>query len=142
MYFTEKRLLSHSMTINTRLAKDLPGVSMDLDQLQQVVLNLIINAAQAMKKGGRLTIVSTNEAGFVKVSFIDTGPGIRPEHLAHIFDPFFTTKPPGQGTGLGLSICQRIVSQVGGRLTVESKPGKGAVFSLFLPAANWERNNK
>ncbi|KIX14569.1 ATP-binding protein [Dethiosulfatarculus sandiegensis] len=140
MYFTEKRLLSHAMTIKTRLAKDLSGVNMDRDQLQQVVLNLIMNAAQAMDKGGKLSIVSENEGGFVKIRFIDTGPGIKPEHLAHIFDPFFTTKPPGRGTGLGLSICQRIVSQAGGRLTVESQPGKGAVFSLFLPVADQEGN--
>jgi signal transduction histidine kinase len=110
-------------------------VRLDRDQLQQVVLNLVMNAAQAMEGGGVLTIATAARQGWVRISFADTGPGISPEHLRTIFDPFFTTKPPGQGTGLGLSICDRIINQAGGRIEVASRPGKGATFTLCLPAA-------
>lgn len=134
MFFTSKRLNSYNLTINRDLARALPPVRMDRDQLQQVVLNMVMNAAQAMEKGGVLTISTAQEAGvWVTLTFADTGPGIAPENMRNLFDPFFTTKPPGQGTGLGLSICDRIISQAGGRIEAKSKLGKGATFKLWLP---------
>jgi PAS domain S-box-containing protein len=134
MFFTSKRLNSYNLTINRDLARDLPPVRMDRDQLQQVVLNMVMNAAQAMEKGGVLTIsTDPKEDGWVTLTFADTGPGIAPENMRSLFDPFFTTKPPGQGTGLGLSICDRIVSQAGGRIEVKSKLGKGTTFKIWLP---------
>jgi PAS domain S-box-containing protein len=135
MFFTSKRLSSYHLAINRDLARGLPRVRLDRDQLQQVVLNLVMNAAQAMEGGGVLTIATAARQGWVRISFADTGPGISPEHLRTIFDPFFTTKPPGQGTGLGLSICDRIINQAGGRIEVASRPGKGATFTIWLPAA-------
>ena len=134
MFFTSKRLNSYNLTINRDLARALPPVRMDRDQLQQVVLNMVMNAAQAMDRGGVLTISTAQEkGGWVTLSFADTGPGIAPENMRNLFDPFFTTKPPGQGTGLGLSICDRIINQAGGRIEVKSKPGKGATFKIWLP---------
>ncbi|MGD9123712.1 MAG: ATP-binding protein [Desulfarculaceae bacterium] len=133
MFFTEKRLRSANLTIKKDLAPELPKVNIDRDQLQQVVLNMVMNAAQAMEEGGRLMLTTEVQKGLVCISFADSGPGIAREHLPLLFDPFFTTKPPGQGTGLGLSICERIVSQAGGRIQVKSRPGKGTTFTVWLP---------
>jgi PAS domain S-box-containing protein len=134
MFFTSKRLNSYNLTINRDLARNLPPVRMDRDQLQQVVLNMVMNAAQAMEKGGVLFISTGQDAGaWVTLTFADTGPGIAPENMRNLFDPFFTTKPPGQGTGLGLSICDRIINQAGGRIEVTSRLGKGATFKIWLP---------
>ncbi len=135
MFFTQKRLRSYNLSINRDLARGLPPVLIDRDQLQQVVLNMVMNAAQAMEQGGALTITTAARDGFLRIDFADTGPGIPPENLGRIFDPFFTTKPVGQGTGLGLSICDRIISQAGGRIEVASRPGKGTAFTVVLPAA-------
>ncbi|MBI4800792.1 MAG: GAF domain-containing protein [Desulfarculus sp.] len=137
MFFTSKRLAHHNLDIKRDLARELPPVRMDRDQLQQVVLNLVMNAAQAMDKGGHLTIRTRVQEGWVRIEFQDSGPGIPAAHLPLIFDPFFTTKPVGQGTGLGLSICDRIVSATGGRLDVKSKQGKGTTFTVLLPAAGF-----
>jgi two-component system NtrC family sensor kinase len=120
----------------------LPTIPADPNLLRQVFLNLSVNAIQAMSRGGVLTIATRSFAdpargevhppeGFVEVSFSDTGPGIEKDKLRSIFTPFFTTKT--QGTGLGLTICLRIVEQHGGRITVESEPGKGTVFHVYLP---------
>lgn len=137
MFFTSKRLSSHNLTINRDLARQLPPVRMDRDQLQQVVLNMVMNAAQAMEGGGVLTIATAlKEGNWLTISFADTGPGIAPENMRNLFDPFFTTKPPGQGTGLGLSICDRIISQAGGRIEVKSRLGRGATFRVWLPGAD------
>ncbi|MBI2553509.1 MAG: GAF domain-containing protein [Candidatus Rokubacteria bacterium] len=108
----------------------------DENQLQQVFLNLVQNAHQAMKeahdRGTLITRVRSLEAG-VRVEILDDGPGISPEHLPRLFDPFFTTKPPGVGTGLGLSVSYRIVAEHGGRLWAENRPEGGAAFILELP---------
>jgi PAS domain S-box-containing protein len=135
MFFTEKRLASYKLAIDRDLSRELPPVLIDRDQLQQVVLNIVMNAAQAMEKGGRLAISTREKDGFIRIAFADTGPGIPKEYLPLIFDPFYTTKPVGQGTGLGLSICDRIISQAGGRIEVKSRPGKGTTFTVLLPAA-------
>ncbi len=135
MFFTSKRLAHSHLAINRDLARELPLVRIDRDQLQQVVLNMVMNAAQAMEEGGSLTLITRRQDGWVRIDFADTGPGISPGHLALIFDPFFTTKPPGQGTGLGLSICDRIINAAGGRIEVRSQLGKGTTFTVWLPGA-------
>lgn len=107
--------------------------------LLQLVMNLCINACQAMADGGRLTLktrASEREGRpGAELTVVDTGPGIPPEMLEKIFDPFFTTKEPGQGTGLGLSICLRIAENMNGRISVRNAPGGGASFRVWLPAA-------
>jgi signal transduction histidine kinase len=109
-------------------------VNMDHNEMKQVFINIINNAFQAMPRGGDLRIrLDTSIEGEVLVEFADTGPGIAPEHLDKIFEPFFSTKDAGNGTGLGLSISYRIVRNHGGRIEAESKPGKGAVFRVYLP---------
>jgi signal transduction histidine kinase len=111
-----------------------PPIECYAGQLNQVWMNLLVNAAQAIgESGGEVSIntSSDGERAFVRIS--DTGKGIEPEHLNRIFDPFFTTKPVGEGTGLGLSISHGIVLRHGGTLTVESSPGRGATFIVTLP---------
>ncbi|MDE2510992.1 MAG: response regulator [Elusimicrobia bacterium] len=115
---------------------DLPPIMADPAQLQQVFLNLVTNARQAMegRSGARLTIAARRDGGSVVLIFSDNGPGISPENLDRIFDPFFTTKPEGQGTGLGLSISHALVAQNGGTLEAASVPGEGAAFTLAFAA--------
>jgi signal transduction histidine kinase len=117
------------------MTRDLPAVWIDLKQIQQVVLNIALNAVQAMTEGGMLTVVTDqiqrDRKGWVRIRISDTGPGITPEVLAKIFTPFYTTKT--QGTGLGLPICRQLMEHNGGSLEVESKLGKGAQFTLLLP---------
>jgi signal transduction histidine kinase len=120
--------------VETHLA-ELPPVSCAPQEIEQVFLNLVLNAHQAMASGGRLRIATAQERGEVAVYVEDEGPGIRPEHLPRIFDPFFTTKPQGEGTGLGLSISYQIVRQHGGEITVASEPPHGTTFCVRLPAA-------
>lgn len=117
------------------LADNLPKVSGDQNQLQQVLLNLALNACEAMPGGGTLTIRTRTEDGQVLIDVIDTGLGIRKNHLDKIFDPFFTTKPVGKGTGLGLSVSYGIIQQHGGDLQVVSEEGKGSTFTVVLPTA-------
>lgn len=112
---------------------NLPEVEGDPTQLQQVFLNIILNSVQAMPKGGRLEILTSVEDGFIKTSFEDTGTGISRENIDKVFDPFFTTKMVGEGTGLGLSICLGIVERHGGKIDVQSQPGKGSIFTVELP---------
>ena len=102
-------------------------------KLQQVFLNLFLNARDAMPKGGWLSVATRTEDGEAIVEVADTGVGIPSEHLARIYDPFFTTKPEGRGTGLGLSVTYGIVQEHGGTLTCESHPGQGTRFRLVLP---------
>jgi signal transduction histidine kinase len=106
-----------------------------MNQLQQVMLNLSLNACEAMPKGGTLTIRTFAQDGKkVVVKLIDTGCGIKKEHYDQIFEPFFTTKPVGKGTGLGLSVTYGIIQQHGGTLEFESEEGKGTTFTVTLPA--------
>jgi two-component system NtrC family sensor kinase len=117
---------------------DLPLVDGSPNQLQQVFLNLINNAAQAIATAGSAGTVVVRARpwlGGVAVDVIDNGPGIAPELQEHVFEPFFTTKPVGEGTGLGLAICQGIVREHNGRLTLQSEPGRGATFTVELPPA-------
>lgn len=111
----------------------------DSVQLEQVLLNLLINARQAMEgRPGSITIKATSDDQRVKIAVIDTGPGIASKHVDKIFDPFYTTKgtaKPGQhrGTGLGLAICREIITAHGGSIDVSSEPGKGTTFVITLP---------
>ena len=110
-----------------------PKVRCMPSQINQVFLNLITNAAQAMGDAGRLTVASRAADGSVEVSFADNGPGIPDDVLPKIFDPFFTTKAPGEGTGLGLAIVHKIVKSHGGSIKVRTTPGKGTEFTVALP---------
>jgi two-component system NtrC family sensor kinase len=105
------------------------------NQLQQIALNLLVNAIQAVSGDGRVTVgCGAGGTGTVKLWVADTGPGVRPEHAKRIFEPFFTTKPEGQGTGLGLSICYQIAEEHGGAIRLEPSDESGACFVLELPA--------
>ncbi|HEU5398065.1 MAG TPA: ATP-binding protein, partial [Gammaproteobacteria bacterium] len=111
----------------------LPRIACMPSQLNQVFLNLLTNAAQAIEDRGRILVRTESDQEWLRVIVQDTGKGIPPEVLPKIFDPFFTTKPVGQGTGLGLSISYQIVQQHGGDIRVTSQPGKGARFTVQLP---------
>jgi two-component system, NtrC family, sensor kinase len=132
------RLLSQyysSPTINLRREYGVvPPIECYASQLNQVWMNLLVNAAQAIgERGGEVKIRTWSDNYRASVAITDTGEGIQPEHLKRIFDPFFTTKPVGEGTGLGLSISHGIVTRHGGTLTVDSSPGCGATFNVSLP---------
>ena len=145
-----RRLLGEDVELLTDLAAGQSWVKVDSGQLEQVVMNLAVNARDAMPRGGRITIRTRNltpsdsfdleeTAGRhlrpkVAISISDTGIGLSPEVKAHLFEPFFTTKGVGKGTGLGLATVFGIVKQSGGDITVESEPGKGATFTVILPS--------
>jgi two-component system NtrC family sensor kinase len=115
---------------------DLPEVLGDANQLQQVLLNLFLNAAAAMPDGGILTITTRADQTHVMIAVADNGCGIKPEHLDKVFDPFFTTKPVGQGTGLGLSVSYGIIEQHAGSIELESEVDIGSTFTIRLPRAS------
>jgi signal transduction histidine kinase len=116
-------------------APDLPHIVADRSQLQQVFLNLIVNAVQAMEERGTLTIRTAHDAdeGVVEIAFSDTGHGIPPDAIDRVFDPFFSTKQGGQGTGLGLAIAYGIVTRHRGTIGVRSRVGHGTTFTIRLP---------
>jgi signal transduction histidine kinase len=111
----------------------LPRVECRPSQINQVFMNLLVNAAQAIPQKGRITLKSGCADEQVWISVSDTGSGIPPEIMARIFDPFFTTKPVGKGTGLGLSVSYGIIEKHGGRIEVASQPGEGTTFTVRLP---------
>jgi len=121
------------ITIKEKFAEGLSKVNGDANQLQQVFVNLSLNACEAMPEGGILSISTSEKNGKVLISIEDTGCGIKEDHLEMIFEPFFTTKSVGKGTGLGLSVSYAIVSKHGGILKVDSKEGEGTVFTISLP---------
>jgi two-component system, cell cycle sensor histidine kinase and response regulator CckA len=142
-----RRTLGDDIELRTRLCDGEWAVEVDPGQMEQVLLNLAVNARDAMPRGGRLTIETRNvpaeEAAAlapplgprasVELRLSDTGEGMTPETLARIFEPFFTTKPVGVGTGLGLATCYGIVQQVNGRIWADSSPGAGATFHVLVP---------
>jgi two-component system NtrC family sensor kinase len=129
----------HNVRISMELAKGLPQIHIDPNQLQQVFLNLITNAADAMNDRGSISIATrlTGQAPeeTVEIEFTDTGPGIYPSNLDKIFEPFFTTKPVGKGTGLGLPVSYGIIKKHGGDITVKSNVGEGTSFFVHIPVA-------
>ena len=135
--FLEDHILLRDVSIETFFASHLPRVRGDENKLEQVFINLIINAAQAMDGAGTLTLCTEFAPGrnSVRIECSDTGCGIDHDNLGRVFEPFFTTKKKGKGTGLGLSICHGIVEQHGGTITMESSEGHGSTFTIFLPVA-------
>jgi signal transduction histidine kinase len=137
-------LLAYEMrTSNIELATSynptLPVIIGDAHQLQQVILNVLNNARQAImetRKAGKIRVTTERAGHLVKIIIADNGPGITAENLRKVFDPFFTTKPVGQGTGLGLSLCYGIIKEHGGTIHVESEFGAGATFTIELPSAS------
>ena len=130
-----RRAIGDRIEVTADLAAGLPAVAGDAGQFDQVVLNLIVNACDAMPGGGQLTVRLAAHGPWVQLDVQDTGCGMDAETQAHIFEPFFTTKAPGHGTGLGLATVRTIVEAFGGSVTVESAPGRGATFRVRLPAS-------
>ncbi|MFZ5428152.1 MAG: ATP-binding protein [Thermodesulfobacteriota bacterium] len=128
----EPEMASRGVTLRATLDKTLPAAPHDPNQMRQVLLNLIKNAAEAMTGGGMVVITSRAAKGRVEVEVRDDGPGIAPEDAARVFNPFYTTKE--RGTGLGLAVCYRIMQDHGGEITLETQPGKGCAFTLSLPS--------
>ncbi|MCX7965174.1 MAG: ATP-binding protein [Syntrophorhabdaceae bacterium] len=114
-------------------AKDLPLVKVDRIHIQQILVNLIMNAAQAMPNGGLIRITTGEEKDYVFIAVADTGTGIKKEIMDKIFEPFYTTKAKDEGTGLGLSLCKRLIDANKGRIEVESEVGKGSTFKVLVP---------
>jgi signal transduction histidine kinase len=119
--------------LDTRLSVQSP-VLVSMDILQQVIVNLVGNAVQAMaENGGTLTVTSQQDGATLVIKVEDSGPGIAPEHMDKIFEPFFTTKEVGEGTGLGLAVSYSLVERMGGALTAGNRPEGGAVFTVAIP---------
>ena len=145
-----RRLIGDDIEVVTVPGPSVPAVNADAGQLEQVLMNLAVNARDAMPSGGHLTIAVAEElvaepqaavlgvepGRYVRLSVSDNGIGMEAETLEHVFEPFFTTKEQGKGTGLGLSIVYGIVRQSGGGVDVESSPGVGSTFSVLLPATD------
>jgi hypothetical protein len=133
-----ERLLGPAIALEVLLAPDLPQVLTDAAQFGHVLLNLVANARDAMPDGGTLSIStgSGSDPRFVELVVRDTGIGMDEATQARIFEPLFTTKPSGRGTGFGLATARAVVAGSGGRITVDSRPGNGAVFTIQLPLAD------
>jgi two-component system, cell cycle sensor histidine kinase and response regulator CckA len=143
-----RRLIGEDIELEISLAADIGNIKADAGQVEQVVMNLVINARDAMPNGGKIHIKTSRSfvdpippelsslipGTYVVLAVEDTGLGMSEEVKAHIFEPFFTTKEPGKGTGLGLATVYGIVHQSGGDIEVESAPGKGTTFRVYLPS--------
>ena len=130
-----KNMQLKAIQVNADYTDSLPTVKGVKTELQQVILNILMNAQNAMSEGGKINIKTkiSEDANKVVMEFKDSGEGIAKEDIGNIFDPFFSTKKYGEGVGLGLSISYGIIKNLGGEITVDSEPGKGSVFSVYLP---------
>jgi PAS domain S-box-containing protein len=131
-----ERFSHHHIHVFTHIDPDCPSVVADSDQMNQVLINLVMNAVHAMPQGGTLRMGLGSEKGMVRLTVSDTGHGIPNEVVKKIFDPFFTTKEFGKGTGLGLTVVKGIIEEHQGTITVESEEGKGTTFTIVLPTAS------
>jgi CheY-like chemotaxis protein len=144
-----RRVIGEHIELETLLSPGLGNVKADAGQLEQVIMNLSVNARDAMPEGGKLCIRTTNvdiprssrlhadvrPGSYVRLTVADTGKGMDAEIMIHLFEPFYTSKATGKGTGLGLSTVYGIVKQSSGEIVVESEPGSGATFHIYLPRA-------
>lgn len=137
--FLDNSMLHSRIKTDLELHQELPQVTSDHLQLQQIFLNIINNAIDAIGKDGIINILTHPVAGEVRIVIQDDGPGIPEEIIPHIFEPFFTTKETGQGTGLGLSITYGLVKKLGGDITVRSHPGQGTAFTITIPTHRTEQ---
>ena len=142
-----RRVIGEHIELETVLSPGIGSVKADAGQLEQVIMNLAVNARDAMSEGGKLSIRTSNvdvrrssrvpadvrPGSYVRLTVADTGKGMDAEIMIHLFEPFYTSKETGKGTGLGLSTVYGIVKQSGGEIVVESEPGRGAIFNIFLP---------
>lgn len=136
LYLLENRIKKSSIVLKKELEPDLPLIKIDPSQFHQVLVNLVVNAIQAMPEGGTLTIRTEKLINNISMTVEDTGVGMTKDQLEKIFIPFYTTKGVNEGTGLGLPVVLGIVQSHGGSINVESKPGKGSVFSVKFPVTN------
>jgi signal transduction histidine kinase len=132
----KNQIMLAGLTIHLDISSELPLVEGNLRHLQQVFLNLLQNAMHATRPGGTIEISAGDAADFVRLTVRDSGKGIDADKLPHIFEPFFTTKEVGKGTGLGLAVTYSIIKRHNGRIEVESTPGVGTTFHVFLPKAS------
>jgi two-component system NtrC family sensor kinase len=130
---------TNNIEITTELSDDLPIIASDQSQLQQVFLNLMTNAIDAIGKNGAIEVKSRRVDSFIHVNIADNGPGIPKDHQKRVFDPFFTTKETGKGTGLGLWVSYDIIEKMGGSISLKSEINKGTTFTVALPAVTPER---
>ena len=136
VYLSSQRTKYGNIEIQTKLAEGLPPISASETEMQQVFLNLVNNAIDAMEKtGGTIWLVSKRVEDEIVVEVADNGPGIAKANLSRIFDPFYTTKPVGKGTGLGLSICYGIIKKIGGDIEAHSVKGEGSTFKVHIPSS-------
>jgi len=151
-----RRLVGENLEVELAVARELGLVRIDVGSLEQVVMNLVVNAKDAIKGTGSITLETREElldaaacrthaemtpGPYVVLAVSDTGGGMTPEVLSRVFEPFFTTKPVGEGTGLGLAMCEGIVRQAGGSIAVHSEPGVGSRFEIYLPRADGARGS-
>jgi signal transduction histidine kinase len=141
LLFSKKDFHTRNITIVKKFDANIPPIMAVADQLKQVLLNLVNNAADACDRGGVITFTTEVIGENIAMHIEDNGTGISSANIAHIFEPFFTTKPEMKGTGLGLSVSYGIVKKHGGRIDVKSEPGKGSKFSVLLPIKS-ERNEQ
>jgi two-component system, NtrC family, sensor kinase len=131
--FLENHARTNNIEIQTDFQENIPVIANDQSQLQQVFLNLITNAIDAINKNGCIEIATRQKGSTIEVMIKDDGPGIPKEQQNRIFDPFYTTKTNGKGTGLGLSVSHSIIEKMGGSITFESNETKGTTFYVNLP---------
>lgn len=143
LFLLERQTLFHNINIDLRLADDLPKIPVDIQQINHLLMNIIINAGQAMEGDGDLEIETRgdDETGMIRIRIADTGPGIPPNVLPHIFEPFYSTKDEGEGTGLGLSLAYSIVKEHGGMIEAKNRLEGGTEFVIELPTAR-KRNGE